>query len=434
VVFVSRAEDQRQEEHDGIRLNRVFLRNASCGVSVVHFDVEVRKVDSQGHPMAHPFVGINLHVSGVDAKGQDGFEQVIEAFLQSPEFAVGAARALGSHKSRQDFSALIAVQSQRVLDTPSWDLPLGNNGAPLDRSDLVFHVPLGSGPEHLRWVTLTTNLLAKHVAAYQGKAAHRQSFLCFSQYTRSVALAMDAPADRICQFPVALPPGRVIPVERSADMETERIAWIGPADAQEKGLHHLVETLEIVNQKLSEQGRHVTLDVYGRLPARGSNPAFDAHYDANYRPLVERGDLEFHGFLPDAERSLKLAQRDRITVNASEPTNEGLGMASLEAVIAAGVGYATRPGGGAEDAAAYVDRAFVATSDTREALAGAIVSALDHERELLQHGGRSARHSTRSGMLSTFPQVANVIERFIAGVARSKPSHPGHGQPEPTVG
>lgn len=434
VVFVSRADDQRQEALVPEHLKRVLVRDGHGGVSVVPFDVDIRSVDSQGDAMANPYVEVSLHINSMNARGRDQFHEVIEGFLQSPEFGAAVAGALGSSVPLQEFSSLVTVQNQRVLDSPTWLLPLGKDGGTLDRSDLVFHIPLGGASDHLAWVTTTTNLLGKHVAAYQGRTNHRQSFLCFSNYTSSVAAGLGVPADRICQFPVALPPGRVMRVERQADMDVERIAWIGPADAQEKGLHHLVDTLAIVNTRLAGEGRHVLLDAYGRLPERGSNPAFDTYYDAHYQPLVDHGDLTFHGFLPDAQRNLALAQRDRITVNASEPSNEGLGMASLEAVISAGVGYATRPGGGAEDAAAYVDHAVVASADSHEALADAIISALDHERSLLGRSGRNARHTVRHGMLSNFPEVARVIEKFLTGVGRKTVSQPQQGRPEPTIG
>jgi hypothetical protein len=434
VVYVSRADDQRQEALRPERLQRVLVRDAHGGVSVVPFDVEIRSADAQGHAMANPYVEVNLHIDVMNASGHDEFREVIESFLQSPEFGVSVADALGSPLPLQEFSSLVTVQNQRVLDSPTWLLPLGKGGTALDRSDLVFHIPLGGESDQFAWVTTTTNLLEKHVAAYQGRTTHRQSFLCFSNYTSSVAIGLGVPVDRICQFPVALPPGRVARVERQADMDVERIAWIGPADAQEKGLHHLVDTLALVNERLAGEGRHVMLDAYGRLPERRSSPAFDAYYDAHYRPLVDRGDLMFHGFLPDVQRNLALAQRDRITVNASEPSNEGLGMASLEAVISAGVGYATRPGGGAEDAAAYVDHAFVASADSHEALADAIISALDHERSLLRQNGRRARHTVPHGMLSNFPEVAGVIDRFVTGVGRKTVSQPQPGRPEPTVG
>ncbi len=414
VIVVSRADAARQASPANQPLLRALVHDSAGGVALVRFGVDVRRANAAGKRMRHPYVDVSLHVAASADPATDGFQRSVEGFLRSPDFRAAVEFA----GVPAEFASLITVQNQRVLDTPSWHLPLGRGGAPLDRADLVFHIPLGSGPTNLRWVTPTVNLLSAHVAAYQGGTPHVQTFLCFSDYTRKVAQGLGVPSDRICQFPVALPPGRLVRVERDAAMDVERIAWIGPADAAEKGLPYLVEVVELVKSRLSEQGRRVELDAYGRFPARGEDPAFDRYYDAHYAPLVARGLLHFHGFLSDADRATAFATRDRITVNASDPSNEGLGMAALEAVISSGVGYATRPGGGAENAAAYVDRAFVAAADTREALSDAVIAALDNERTLLERDGPAARHQARTGKLSTFPRVAEYIDHFMERSSR----------------
>lgn len=423
-VYVCRADDVRQATHSGDELDVANILDIRGNERTVRFEVEVLHPEVDDVATPNPLVTVRLHVGTSDRDpAESEFHHCIEGFLNSVAFAEAIAEYLPASVSakagvrRPLLSQLFTVQSLFLLDSPHWNLPFGRGGKQLDRHDIVFHIPLDGAPKHLQWVTKTRNLLAGHIAAYQGRVSFTQTLMCFSKYTASLAESLGIPSFRICQFPVALLPGRIHVVERNVDYQSgERIAWAAPVNAPEKGLLYLVDVLQTVNGQLVAEGRRIALDVFGHKPEPGVDPAFDALYASVYEPLVEQGILTFHGFAPDDVRNEYIASNVRVSVNSSTPSAEGLGMFSIELVKAAGCGYATRPGGGAEDAAGLVDKAYVAGEDSPEALASAIIAALNYEQMMLREHGSNWRHELREGAIVSFREVADHINSFIAHI------------------